>query len=331
MTPQFSTLRRALSLFSAVFVLLAVLAVIPTGAETGKSWNYMPSNEIGADDFRAAHPEWDGRGVVVAILDTGVDAFAPGMLKTSTGMTKLIDVRDFSTEGDWDTALAERDESGTDGEPVFRSEDGLLLRGTLIRSLGASSARDGQGSGHAFVTGNGADDLVGTRWGVDVDPTCLESGNLDVDAELGNREGVAGAVLVLDPDARRGAGDENLFGSPHQLLGGHLHVIRHRYSGLGVGGDGNRSERSRQEHTGGGKGEWAQQPCRPAKERSDATDNHQEDANSRQQLQYERGGRIGVLQIVENDGQIACVCGQSEDRSTEAHPTPLGAAGASPR
>ena len=108
MTLQFSTLRRAFSLFSAVFVLLAVLAVIPTGAETGKSWNYMPSNEIGADDFRAAHPEWDGRGVVVAILDTGVDAFAPGMLKTSTGLTKLIDVRDFSTEGDWDTALAER-------------------------------------------------------------------------------------------------------------------------------------------------------------------------------------------------------------------------------
>jgi tripeptidyl-peptidase-2 len=130
MTPQFATIRRALSMFSAVFVLLAVLAVIPTGAETGKSWNYMPSNEIGADDFRAAHPEWDGRGVVVAILDTGVDAFAPGMLKTSTGMTKLIDVRDFSTEGDWDTALAERDESGTDGAPVFRSEDGLLLRGT---------------------------------------------------------------------------------------------------------------------------------------------------------------------------------------------------------
>ncbi len=129
MTPQFAGFRHVFFLFSAVFTLLALLAVIPAGAETEKSWNYMPVNEIGADAFRAAHPEWDGRGVVVAILDTGVDAFAPGMLKTSTGLTKLIDVRDFSTEGDWETALAERDESGADGFPVFRTEDGLLLRG----------------------------------------------------------------------------------------------------------------------------------------------------------------------------------------------------------
>jgi tripeptidyl-peptidase-2 len=129
MTPQFTGLHRAFCLFPAGLVLLTLLAVQPTGAETEKSWNYMPSNEIGAGDFRAAHPEWDGRGVVVAILDTGVDAHAPGMLKTSTGLTKLIDVRDFSTEGDWETVLAERDESGADASPVFKTEEGLLLRG----------------------------------------------------------------------------------------------------------------------------------------------------------------------------------------------------------
>jgi len=129
MTPQFTGLRRTFCLFPAGLVMLTLLAVQPTGAETGKSWNYMPSNEIGADDFRASHPKWDGRGVVVAILDTGVDAHAPGMLETSTGLTKLIDVRDFSTEGDWETVLAERDESGTDASPVFKTEEGLLLRG----------------------------------------------------------------------------------------------------------------------------------------------------------------------------------------------------------
>jgi subtilisin family serine protease len=127
MMPLFTGLRR--SLFPAV-TLLALLVAIPAGAESTKSWNYLPSNEIGVEAFCTANPEWDGRGVVVAILDTGVDAFAPGLLKTSTGLTKLIDVRDFSTEGDWETALAERDESGTEEAPVFRSEDGLLLRGS---------------------------------------------------------------------------------------------------------------------------------------------------------------------------------------------------------
>jgi|GEM_PF-187037 len=114
----------------AALFLMFVMGVVPAGAGDGKDWNYMPSNEIGAEAFRAAHPQWDGRGVVVAILDTGVDAFAPGLLQTSTGLTKLIEVRDFSTEGDWDTALAELDDSGTASAPVFKTEDGLLLRGS---------------------------------------------------------------------------------------------------------------------------------------------------------------------------------------------------------
>jgi len=129
LTRQIASPHHLTARFSVFFFLLALLTVVSAGAEADKSWNYMPSNEIGAEDFRAAHPEWDGRGVIIAILDTGVDAFAPGLLETSTGMTKLIDVRDFSTEGDWKTAVAERDDSGTATLPVFRTEDGLLLRG----------------------------------------------------------------------------------------------------------------------------------------------------------------------------------------------------------
>ncbi len=129
-------------LIQLVVALMAILVAFGDGsAADQKTWNYMPSSETGTQAFRAEHPTWDGRGVAVAIFDTGVDAFAPGLLETSTGQTKLIDVRDFSTEGDWETAVAERDASGNDAAPVFATEDGLLLRGA--ESLPVPPAEDG--------------------------------------------------------------------------------------------------------------------------------------------------------------------------------------------
>jgi len=114
---------------AALLPLIVCTPLLVLGAGPDRAWQFLPADDIGAPAFHAAHPGWDGRGVVVAILDTGVDAFAPGLLKTSAGQTKLIDVRDFGTEGDWETAAAELDSSGTDTAPVFADADGLLLRG----------------------------------------------------------------------------------------------------------------------------------------------------------------------------------------------------------
>jgi subtilisin family serine protease len=59
----------------------------------------MPLKSTGVDLFRAAHPSYDGRGVLIAILDSGIDPNVPGLITTSTGAPKVIDLRDFSAEG----------------------------------------------------------------------------------------------------------------------------------------------------------------------------------------------------------------------------------------
>src|SRR3989442_1524985 len=59
----------------------------------------MPLRSTGVEQFRAKHPTYDGRGVLMAILDTGVDPAVPGLIVTSAGAPKILDLRDFSGEG----------------------------------------------------------------------------------------------------------------------------------------------------------------------------------------------------------------------------------------
>ncbi|MEP6589617.1 MAG: S8 family serine peptidase [Gemmatimonadota bacterium] len=59
----------------------------------------MPLASAGIPRFAAEHPTEDGRGVVIAILDSGIDPSVPGLQLTSEGLPKLLDLRDFSGEG----------------------------------------------------------------------------------------------------------------------------------------------------------------------------------------------------------------------------------------
>ncbi|GHG11907.1 S8 family serine peptidase [Streptomyces zaomyceticus] len=52
---------------------------------------YLPVAETGATGFTADHPSWDGRGITVGILDTGVDAAHPALRTTTTGEPKIQD------------------------------------------------------------------------------------------------------------------------------------------------------------------------------------------------------------------------------------------------
>jgi subtilisin family serine protease len=59
----------------------------------------MPLRSTGVDLFRTARPTYDGRGILIAILDSGLDPAVPGLIATSTGAPKVIELRDFSGEG----------------------------------------------------------------------------------------------------------------------------------------------------------------------------------------------------------------------------------------
>ncbi|QGN45402.1 S8 family serine peptidase [Micromonospora sp. WMMC415] len=61
------------------------------GADTRAANPYMPTNEIGAVRFVSQHPEWDGRGVTIGIMDSGVDLDHPALQQTTTGERKIVD------------------------------------------------------------------------------------------------------------------------------------------------------------------------------------------------------------------------------------------------
>jgi len=59
----------------------------------------MPLSSTGVSGWRLQHPTWDGRGVLIAILDAGVDPGIAGLGTTPQGEPKILDLRDFSDEG----------------------------------------------------------------------------------------------------------------------------------------------------------------------------------------------------------------------------------------
>ncbi|MEJ5261512.1 MAG: S8 family serine peptidase [Ignavibacterium sp.] len=89
-------------LFCVLF--LFVVTIIPQ--EEGQT--FLSLKNTGVEEFIKTHPEYDGRGTIIIVLDTGVDMGIDGLTKTSTGNIKVIDVQDFTGEGDMHFYPAEK-------------------------------------------------------------------------------------------------------------------------------------------------------------------------------------------------------------------------------
>ncbi|GAB7041680.1 MULTISPECIES: S8 family serine peptidase [Catenuloplanes] len=62
------------------------------GKDTPADNPFLPAGETGAVEFIRTHPAYDGRGVTIGIMDSGVDVDHPALQRTTTGERKIVDV-----------------------------------------------------------------------------------------------------------------------------------------------------------------------------------------------------------------------------------------------
>ena len=172
------------------------------------SWTQLSLSTCRVDEFLADSPGSDGRGVVIAILDTGVDPSIPGLTYTSNGEVKVIDVGDFTGEGDIELHRVLLDEQSgklidydEDGSPIHyeppvlpRSATGSISHGTEEERLFWFGFLD-EGK---FVNSSAGDlNDNGTR--DDKFPVCVTALGGDGDDQ---------AYCFVDTDLDRGFADE---------------------------------------------------------------------------------------------------------------------------
>ncbi|MBK8269482.1 MAG: S8 family serine peptidase [Planctomycetes bacterium] len=183
-----------------VAALVGAFIACPVGfAQSPIPWTQLSLSTSNVDEARKQNPNLDGRGIVIAVLDTGVDMDVPGLQTTTTGEMKVIDVQDFSTEGDVSIARATWNEGGdhivrydADGKPELYVPPAAESRpaGTTIW-FGVLEEKLFQNSSVPDMNDNGKkDDLFGI---------CVVSQNDGTDDE---------ALCIIDTNQNRDFSDD---------------------------------------------------------------------------------------------------------------------------
>jgi tripeptidyl-peptidase-2 len=153
----------------------------------GPPWEALLSRaETGVAAWHKAHPEHDGRGVVIAILDTGIDPATPGVATTPDGRPRILAVRDFSGQGRL-SLLPARRLSGT--------EAGLESRDGAVRGLPPGLPAEGEVYLGFFEEGR-----IGERLARDVDRDGHRGGRYAVALWFDRASARARAAVDLDGD-----------------------------------------------------------------------------------------------------------------------------------
>jgi len=97
----------------------------PVSGQANSTWTPLSLSTCKVDEFLSARPNSDGRGVVIAVLDTGVDPSIPGLGRTPDGAVKVIDLQDFTGQGDVEIHRVRLDEQGK--AVVDHDEDGAPI------------------------------------------------------------------------------------------------------------------------------------------------------------------------------------------------------------
>jgi len=143
---------------SFIFFLLAISICAQENEQT-----FLSLKDTGVEEFIKLHPEYDGRGTIILVLDTGVDMGIDGLTKTSTGEVKVIDAQDFTGQGDM--PLVEADLTSKDGKNVFENEDkGYSVfadKSKMLLSADNNYWMSVLNETHLMNSGSGAQDLNG--------------------------------------------------------------------------------------------------------------------------------------------------------------------------
>jgi len=98
--------------FRALILAAILFAASTAGRAAEETAGFLPKDDLGVDVLQREMPEADGRGVLVAVLDTGVDLLHPSLQTTSDGKRKIVDFYDGTDAGLVETDFTAKVEEG---------------------------------------------------------------------------------------------------------------------------------------------------------------------------------------------------------------------------